>query len=61
MIKQEIITINNKNYIKTYSDTYLIQKIGTEEVYTEAIDLTTSNYIYTETNELLPKKDEIEV
>lgn len=40
------------NLYKTYSDEgYQIRKIGTEEVYDEAIDIETSNYEYEETTE----------
>lgn len=38
--------------IRTYSDLgKKIQKIGTDEIYDEAIDLATSGYIYVETDE----------
>lgn len=38
--------------IRTYSDSgKKIQKIGTDEIYDEAVDLATSGYIYIETNE----------
>lgn len=40
------------NLYKTYSDEgYQIRKIGTEEVYDEAIDIETSNYEYEEATE----------
>ena len=36
---------------KTYSNEgYMIQKIGTDEVYSEAIDVETANYKYIETD-----------
>lgn len=38
--------------IRTYSDSgKKIQKVGTDEIYDEAIDLATSGYIYVETDE----------
>lgn len=38
--------------IRTYSDSgKKIQKIGTDEIYDEAVDLATSGYIYVETDE----------
>ena len=37
---------------KTYSDqNYLIQKLGTDEIYSEAIDVETCNFEYKETEE----------
>lgn len=37
---------------RTYSDSnYMIQKVGTDEVYEEAIDVETSTYEYEETTE----------
>lgn len=39
---------------RTYSDEgYMIRKIGTEEVYDEAIDVETASYEYEETTELI--------
>ena len=38
--------------IRTYSDLgKKIQKVGTDEIYDEAVDLATSGYTYVETNE----------
>ena len=38
--------------IRTYSDTgKKIQKVGTDKIYDEAIDLATSGYTYVETDE----------
>lgn len=51
MIIQEKIVINNKEFLRTYSDSNLkIKKIDTNEVYDEAIDLITSNFSYEESN-----------
>ena len=57
MITIENITINGRQFKKTVSDTYLIRKIGTDEVYSEAYDLPEKDYKYEETDELLPKDD----
>ena len=60
MITVENITINGRQFKKTISDTYLIRKIGTDEVYSEAYDLPEKDYEYEETNELLPKDESFE-
>lgn len=40
------------NLYKTYSDeNYYIQKVGTDEVYSEAIDIEGSGFSYEETDE----------
>lgn len=42
---------------KTYSDIqHYIRKVGTEEVYSEAIDVENSGYEYEETNELIEEE-----
>ena len=61
MIVQENITINNKQFVKTYSDAdFYINKKGTDEVYVEAIDLPTSNFEYVETEDKIEKLEEID-
>ena len=57
MITIENIIINGRQFKKTVSDTYLIRKVGTDEVYSEAYDLPEKDYKYEETDELLPKDD----
>ena len=57
MITIENIIINGRQFKKTVSDTYLIRKIGTDEIYSEAYDLPEKDYEYEETEELLPKND----
>ena len=57
MITSENIIINGRQFKKTVSDTYLIRKVGTDEVYSEAYDLPEKDYKYEETDELLPKDD----
>lgn len=37
-------------FIRHYSDTHLIRKIGTDEVYSEAVDLPDTGYEYEETD-----------
>lgn len=51
MIITENITLHNKQFKKTYSDEgYYIQKLGENDLYSEAIDLPTVNFEYIETN-----------
>lgn len=55
MIKTE--TLSN-SLIRTYSDeSKIIKKVDTEELYSEAIDLLTSNYFYIETDEIIECTD----
>ena len=57
MIKQEIIIINNKEFLHTYSDTkYYILQVETKNQYDEAYDVIPCRYTYTETDE---EKEEI--
>lgn len=53
IIKEFYITRNDGvNLYRTYSDeNYKIKKVGTDEVYDEAVDVETSNYEYEETTE----------
>lgn len=52
MIKTEIIKFGQKEFKRTYSDKgFVIQKIGTEERYSEAIDILDSDFEYEETSE----------
>ena len=49
------------NLYRTYSDNnYKIKKIGTEEIYDEAIDIETASYEYKETSESVDILSEIE-
>jgi hypothetical protein len=42
------------NLYKTYSDRkVMIQKVGTSEIYDEAIDIEGANYFYEETDKLI--------
>lgn len=54
MLKREFYKTRNDgvNLYITYSDeNYKIQKIGTNEIYDEAIDVESSNFEYIETDE----------
>ncbi len=53
MITQTTITIGSKQFIETVSDTYMIQKVGTEEVYSSAVDVINSGFEYIETDQEL--------
>lgn len=55
MIKTE--TLSN-GLIRTYSDeSKMIKKVGTEEIYCEAVDLPTSDYTYIEIDEIMECAD----
>lgn len=61
MVVREFYRTRNDgvNLYKTYSDEgFLIQKLGTEEKYTTAIDVETSAYVYIETAEKPKEKPE---
>ena len=51
MIITEPIVINGRKLVRTYSSLNLkIQKLLTDEIYDEAIDIVNSPYVYVETN-----------
>ena len=51
MIISEKIIINGNSFIKKYSDQgFQIRKIGTDEIYDEAIDIENVSYQYEETD-----------
>lgn len=54
MIYTEVITINGKQYKRTYSDTYTIERDGVE--YYEAVDPLDSDREYTETDNPLEQE-----
>ena len=61
MIKREFYKERNDGVklYKTYSDeNYRIQKVGTDEIYDEAIDVENSNYEYIETDEKIEEVEE---
>lgn len=52
MIQQETVTFNGREFRRTYSDEgYLIRKVGTDEIYSEAVDLPDRNFEYVETEQ----------
>ena len=51
MISTETITIDGRELTHTYSDTYKIRKVGTDEIYDDAIDVL--NFQYEETDIVL--------
>lgn len=57
MIKTETIELNGKQFKRTYSDAYKIKKIGTDEVYDEAVDILSANYEYEETDQALSRDE----
>ena len=59
MIKTENIVINDTTFKRTYSDeNYYIQKVGTDEIYSEAVDILDKNYTYIETDEKFEKEEQ---
>mgnify|MGYP001132413549 CR=1 FL=1 len=48
MINTETVTIDGREFTHTYSDTYLIRKVGTDEIYADAMDVL--DYTYEETD-----------
>lgn len=59
MIQTENLTINDREFKRTYSDEdfYILQEqTGIE--YTEAIDVMTANYTYIETDKPIEKEEE---
>ena len=59
MIKTENIVINDTTFKRTYSDeNYYIQKVGTDEIYSEAVDVLDKNYTYIETDEKFEKEEQ---
>lgn len=62
MIIQETVTINDKQFKHTFSDSNLyIQKEGTEEEYAEAFDVLSSTFTYVETDKQIPHEGEDEL
>lgn len=58
MVKVEVL---NERLKQTYSDSgYMLNKIGTEEFYSEAVDLITSTFEYEETDKNIEKAEEQE-
>ena len=52
MIVTDNVRFGRREFKRTYSDEdYLIRKIGTDEIYSEAVDVLNSSYEYEETEE----------
>lgn len=50
------------NLYRTYSDTdHYIHKIGTDEIYEEAIDVEFAPYVYEETEDIIETSDPLDV
>lgn len=61
MIVREIVTMGDRQFKHTYSDTnYYIKKEGTEEIYVEAFDIMASEFTYIEIDKQIPREDEDE-
>ena len=59
MIKVENVTINDREFKRTFSDTgHMIRKVGTQEVYAEAVDILSATWQYEETDEMIEKENE---
>lgn len=59
MIKTETLTINGREYRRTYSDNgKYIRKIGTVYVYEEAVDIAESTAEYEETETIIESECE---
>lgn len=52
MIFTETVRIGGRVFVRTYSDTYKIRKVGTDEVYEEAYDLPDAGWRYEEAAEV---------
>ena len=52
MITTTTKQIDGRDFTVTVSDTYLIRKVGTNEVYSEAWDLPDSGFTYEETDQI---------
>jgi len=44
MISTETITIDGREFTHTYSDTFKIRKVGTDEIYEDAMDVLDFQY-----------------
>lgn len=56
-VEQYRVREDGVRLIRTYSDTKrLIRKVGTTEVYSEAIDVEDAGYTYEETNQVIDEE-----
>ena len=61
MIKYESITVGEREYLRTYSDTgHKIKQCETGIVYDEAIDTLPCRYSYEETDEFVQEESEVD-
>ena len=63
MIRREFFRIREDGIIlyRTYSDANLyIRKVGTEEVYSEAVDVSNAPYTYEETDDVIEEESKKE-
>lgn len=44
MISREKVTIDGREFTHTYSDTFKIRKVGTDEIYEDAMDVLDFQY-----------------
>ena len=59
MLVTEEIIINSKRYVHNYSDAgFYINKVGTTEMYEDAIDLPDSGFQYIETDNYIEVKQD---
>ncbi len=59
MIKTEEKIYGSRTLRRTYSDQgFMIKKVGTEEIYAEAVDVLNNPFTYEETSELIPFTEE---
>ena len=62
MIHQENVTIGTREFLRTYSDTYMIKKVENGALYLEALDVIPCKFNYVETDiELYKENTKIEV
>ncbi|HHW89638.1 MAG TPA: hypothetical protein GX745_01870 [Clostridiales bacterium] len=59
-MEHEIIEINGKQYKRYAHEVYKIRKVGTDEIYDEAIDLMTATYEYELTDQLRHRQEDID-
>ena len=57
MITTTTKKIDGRDFTVTVSDTYLIRKVGTNEVYSEAWDLPDSGFAYEETDQFKYRRE----
>lgn len=58
MIHKENVTIGTREFLRTYSDTYMIKKVENGAIYLEALDIIPCRFNYVETDIELPKEED---